>query len=50
MPIGYIQGHLLLNTPMIKSKKSRNISVATDKGPSSKLALNEGGSKGNIES
>ena len=27
-----------------------NISVATDEGPSSKLALREGGSRGNIES
>ena len=28
----------------------RNISVATDEGPSPKLALSEGGSRGNIES
>ena len=28
----------------------RNISVATEEGPSPKLALSEGGSRGNIES
>ena len=28
----------------------RNVSVATDEGPSPKLALSEGGSRGNIES
>ena len=38
-------------TPMINSKyKSENVSVATDEGHSPKLALSEGGSKGNIES
>ena len=38
-------------TPMITSQNSiRNVSVATDEGPSSKLALSEGGSRGNIES
>ena len=30
--------------------KVRNVSVATDEGPSPKLALSEGGSRGNIES
>ena len=35
-------------TPMITS--IRNVSVATDEGPSPKLALSEGGSRGNIES
>ena len=36
--------------PMITSENSiRNVSVATDKGPSPKLALSEGGSRGNIE-
>ena len=28
----------------------RNVSVATDEGPSPKLALSKGGSRGNIES
>ena len=28
----------------------RNVSVATDEGPSPKLTLSEGGSRGNIES
>ena len=38
-------------TPMITSQNSiRNVSVATDEGPSSKLALSEGVSRGNIES
>ena len=38
-------------TPMITSQKSiRNVSVATDEGPSPKLALSEGGSRGNIDS
>ena len=38
-------------TPMITSKyKSENISMVTDEGPSPKLALSEGGSRGNIES
>ena len=38
-------------TPMITSQNSiRNVSVATDEGPSPKLALSEGGSTGNIES
>ena len=38
-------------TPMITSQNSiRNVSVATDEGPGSKLALSEGGSRGNIES
>ena len=38
-------------TPMITSQNSiRNVSVATDEGPSPKLALREGGSRGNIES
>ena len=38
-------------TPMITSQNSiRNVSVATDEGPSPKLALSEGGSRGNIES
>ena len=38
-------------TPMITSQNSiRNVSVATDEGPSLKLALSEGGSRGNIES
>ena len=38
-------------THMITSQNSiRNVSVATDEGPSPKLALSEGGSKGNIES
>ena len=37
--------------PMITSQNSiQNISVVTYEGPSSKLALSEGGSKGNIES
>ena len=30
--------------------KFENVSVATDEGPSPKLALSEGGSRGNIES
>ena len=34
-------------TPMITSQNSiRNVSVATDEGPSPKLALSEGGSRG----
>ena len=38
-------------TPMINSKyKFENFSVATDEGPIPKLALSEGGSRGNIES
>ena len=38
-------------TPMIISLNSiRNVSAATDEGPSPKLALNEGGSRGNVES
>ena len=38
-------------TPMITSQNSiRNVSVATDEGPSPKLALSEDGSRGNIES
>ena len=38
-------------TPMINSKyKFENVSVATDEGPSLKLALSEGRSRGNIES
>ena len=38
-------------TPMINSKyKFENISMATDEGPSPKLALSDGGSGGNIES
>ena len=39
-------------TPMITSQKNsiRNVSVATDEGPSPKLALSEGGSRENIES
>ena len=38
-------------TPIITSQNSiRNVSVATDEGPSPKLALNEGASRGNIES
>ena len=38
-------------TPMITSQNSiRNVSVTTDEGPSPKLALSEGGSRGNIES
>ena len=36
---------------MITSQNSiRNVSVATDEGPSPKLAPSEGGSRGNIES
>ena len=35
---------------MISSKyKFENVSVVTDEGPSLKLALSEGGSRGNIE-
>ena len=38
-------------TPTITSQNSiRNVSVATDEGPSPKLALSEVGSRGNIES
>ena len=38
-------------TPMITSQNSiGNVSVATDEGPSPKLALSEVGSRGNIES
>ena len=37
--------------PMITSQNLiRNVSVATDEGPSPKLALSGGGSRGNIES
>ena len=37
-------------TPMMNSKyKFENVSVATDERPSPKLALNDGGSRGNIE-
>ena len=38
-------------TSQIKFKisRNRNVSVATDEGPSPKLALREGGSRGNIE-
>ena len=35
---------------IIMKNSIRNVSVATDEGPSSKLALSEGGSRGNIES
>ena len=42
--------YIYIYTPMITSQNSiRNISVATDEGPSPKLALSEGGSRGNIE-
>ena len=38
-------------TTMITSQNSiRNVSVATDEGPSPKLALSKGGSRGNMES
>ena len=38
-------------TSMITSQNSiQNVSVATDEGLSPKLALSEGGSRGNIES
>ena len=38
-------------TPMINSKhKFENVSLATDEGPTPKLALSEGGTRGNIES
>ena len=38
-------------TTMINAKyKFENVSVTTDEGPSPKLALSEGGSRGNIES
>ena len=38
-------------TPIINSKyKFENVSVVTDEGPSQKLALSKGGSRGNIES
>ena len=47
----YIHIYIYMYTPMITSQNSiRNVSVATDEGPSSKLALSEGGSRGNIES
>ena len=37
--------------PWLPHKNSiRNVSVATDEGPSPKLALSEGGSRENIES
>ena len=40
-----------IRTTAVTSKNSiRNVSVATDEGPSAKLALSEGGSRGNIES
>ena len=38
-------------THMINSKyKFENVNVATDEGPSPKLALRDGGNRGNIES
>ena len=38
-------------THMITSQNSiQNVSVATDEGSSPKLALSEGGSRGNVES
>ena len=38
-------------TPMITSQNSiRNVSVATDEGPSPKLALSKGGSRRNTQS
>ena len=49
--IHYIYIYTFRYTPMITSKNSiRNVSVATDEGPSPKLALSEGGSRGNVES
>ena len=46
----YIYGKFCY-TPMITSENSiPNVSVATDEGPSPKLVLSEGGSRGNIES
>ena len=43
--------YIYIYKPMITSQNSvRNVSVATDEGPRPKLALSEGGSKGNIES
>ena len=47
----YIYIYKFRYTPMITSQNSvQNVSVATDEGPGSKLALSEGGSRGNIES
>ena len=55
LPHTYIYIYIYIDkfryTPMITSQNSiRNVSVATDEEPSPKLALSEGGSRGNIES
>ena len=45
----HIYWQILLHTHDYLTNKIRNVSVATDEGPSPKLALSEGGSRGNIE-
>ena len=40
----------MITSTQKKKKKIRKVSVATDEGPSPKLALSEGRSRGNIES
>ena len=43
-------GKILLHTHDYLTNEVRNVCVVTDEGPSPKLALSEGGSRGNIES
>ena len=49
-PIRYIHRQIRQHTHDYLTNSIRNVSVATDEGPSPKLTLSEGGSKGNIES
>ena len=46
----HIHRQILLRTHDYLTNSIRNVSVATDEGPSPKLARSEGGSRGNIES
>ena len=47
LPFGFIYMYVYI---YIYIYSVRKVSVATDEGPSPKLALSEGGSRGNIES
>ena len=46
----HIYRQFLLHTHDYLTNSIRNVSVATDEGPSPKLVLSEGGIRGNIES
>ena len=46
----HIYRQIPLHTHDYLKNQIRNVSVATDEGPSPKLVLSEGGSRGNIES